>query len=179
MTKFRIAVASFSHETLTFCPEPTDLEAWEGGEIKYGLNALNTEGEGKTYITGFKEATENQDDIELIGILRTGWPKTTGYGSWISMEAFDVIMGRIITRLEELKKVDGVYLALHGAMAVNNIPRPEAEIVRRVRKVVGDVPIMVTFDLHANEDIEIANAVTSTAHDFMRLSWIRLLMHRM
>ncbi|OGD58997.1 hypothetical protein A3K78_10850, partial [Candidatus Bathyarchaeota archaeon RBG_13_52_12] len=30
--------------------------------------------------------------------------------------------------------------------------------VRRVRKVVGPVPIMATFDLHANEDEEMANA---------------------
>jgi microcystin degradation protein MlrC len=158
MVQFKIAVASFSHETLTFCPEPTDLEAWEGGEIKYGPDTLDTEGEGKTYITGFKEATDNLKDTELIGILRTGWPKTTGYGSWVSTEAFDVITGRIVSRLEELRQVDGVYLALHGAMAVENVPRPEAEIVRKVRKAVGDVPIMVTFDLHANEDIEMANA---------------------
>ncbi len=38
-------------------------------------------------------------------------------------------------------------------MAVTGVPRPESEIVRRVRAVVGDtVPIMVTLDLHANED---------------------------
>ena len=49
--------------------------------------------------------------------------------------------------------VDGVYLALHGAMAVRNVPRPEAEIARRFREVVGpDVPIVGSFDLHANED---------------------------
>jgi len=151
-------VARFSHETLTFCPEPTDLKAWEEGGIKYGPEVLNTEGEGKTYITGFKEAFEGLDDFELVGILDTAWPKTTGYGSWITTEAFDVIMGRMISRLGELTKVDGVYLALHGAMAVKNIPRPEAEIVRRVRKVVGNIPIMVTFDLHANEDVEMAHA---------------------
>jgi len=44
-------------------------------------------------------------------------------------------------------------------MAVTGIPRPEAELARRVRKVVGNIPIMVTLDLHANEDIELANAV--------------------
>jgi microcystin degradation protein MlrC len=158
MAKYHIAVASFSHETLTFCLEPTDLKAWEEGDIKYGSETLNTEGEGKTYITGFKEATEGELDIELVGILRTGWPNTTGYGSWISTEAFDIITGRITSRLEELRQVDGVYLALHGAMAVHGVSRPEAEIVRRVRKVVGDVPIMVTFDLHANEDVEMAHA---------------------
>lgn len=38
---------------------------------------------------------------------------------------------------------DGVYLALHGALAVRNIPRPEAEIAKRVREVVGkDTPIL-------------------------------------
>jgi len=155
---FKVAVADFSHETLTFCPEPTDLKAWEEGTIKYGPETLNTEGEGKTYISGFKDAFENQEDFELVGILDAGWPKTTGYGSWVSTEAFDVIIGRIVSRLGELRQIDGVYLSLHGAMAVTNVPRPEAEIVRRVRKVVGDVPIMVTFDLHANEDVEMAHA---------------------
>lgn len=154
-------MASFSHETLTFCPEPTNLQAWEDGGIKYGPETLDTEGEGETYITGFKEAFKNESEFELLGVLRTSWPKTTGYGSWITTEAFDIIMNRILSRLNELRYVDGVYLELHGAMAVENVPRPEAEIVRQVRKIVGDVPIMVTFDLHANEDIEMAHAANA------------------
>lgn len=154
----RIAVASFSHETCTFCPEITTLEHWEEGEIRYGPDALDTEGEGQNYITGFKAAAEGEEDVELLGVLRAGWPATTGYGSWNTTEAFNVITNRICRRLEELRQVDGVLLALHGAMAVSNISRPEAEIVRRVREVVGDVPIMVTLDLHANEDVELAHA---------------------
>ena len=154
----KIAVASFSHETLTFCPDRSTLEAWEEGGIRYGPDTLDTEGEGKGYITGYKAAAEDQEDVELVGIIRPGWPKTTGYGSWITTEAFDVITGRIVSRLKEQRDLDGVLLALHGAMAVENVPRPEAEIVRRVRKTVGDIPIMVTFDLHANEDVEMANA---------------------
>jgi microcystin degradation protein MlrC len=158
----RIAVASFSHETLTFCPELSTLKAWEEGGIRYGDETLNTEGEGKGYITGYKEAAEEYIDVELVGILRTSWPKMTGYGSWVTWEAFDVITTRITSRIEEQinkpEGLDGVLLALHGAMAVQNVPRPEAEIVRRVRSVVGDLPIMVTFDLHANEDIEMAHA---------------------
>lgn len=77
----RIAVASFSHETLTFCPEISTLEAWEAGGIRYGPDALDTMGEGKGYITGYKEAAEGREGVELVGILRTGWPKLTGYGS--------------------------------------------------------------------------------------------------
>ncbi|HXN69199.1 MAG TPA: M81 family metallopeptidase, partial [Bradyrhizobium sp.] len=50
---------------------------------------------------------------------------------------------------------DGVYLCLHGAMAVRGIPRPEAELARRVREAVGPkIFIAATFDLHGNEDEE-------------------------
>jgi microcystin degradation protein MlrC len=49
--------------------------------------------------------------------------------------------------------LDGVYLALHGAMAVRGVPRPEADIARRVRAVVGpNAFISATFDPHGNED---------------------------
>ena len=80
----RIGVASFSHETCTFCPDETTLEAWERGGIRYGSDALKTEGEGKSYITGFKEEAEGEADVELVGILRTMGPRTTGMGSWVT-----------------------------------------------------------------------------------------------
>ena len=61
----------------------------------------------------------------------------------------------MIVELRAALPVDGVYLALHGAMAVRDVPRPEAEIARRFREVVGpNVPIAGTFDLHGNEDAE-------------------------
>jgi len=154
----RIAVASFSHETCTFCPDITTLEDWERGGIRYGEDALYTEGEGRSYITGYKEEADREKDVELVGILRAEHPATVGMGSWLTTESFDVISDRIVDGLKRAGRIDGVLLALHGAMAVTNVPRPEAELARRVRKVVGKRPIMVTYDLHANEDVEIAHA---------------------
>ncbi|MFB6240765.1 MAG: M81 family metallopeptidase, partial [Gemmatimonadota bacterium] len=73
--------------------------------------------------------------------------------SWNTEEAFDHFASMIVEDLESEMPVDGVYLSLHGAMAVRNVPRPEAELARRVREAVGpDVPIVGTFDLHGNED---------------------------
>ena len=61
----------------------------------------------------------------------------------------------ILDDLKSKMPVQGVYLALHGAMAVRDIPRPEAEIAKRIRELVGDqVPIAGSFDLHGNEDEE-------------------------
>ncbi len=48
---------------------------------------------------------------------------------------------------------DGAYLAVHGAMAVRGVPRPEAELARRVRAAVGPEAFLAgTFDPHGNED---------------------------
>lgn len=154
----RIGVASFSHETCTFCPNITTLQDWDAGGMLYGADALDTEGQGEGYITGYKEAAE-EEGAELVGILVARGPRTVGMGSWLTTEAFEVISTRIVEGIKKEMPLDGVLLALHGAMAVTNVPRPEAELCRRVRKIVGKIPIMVTLDLHANEDIELLNTV--------------------
>ncbi|MGF1525234.1 MAG: M81 family metallopeptidase [Candidatus Competibacterales bacterium] len=47
--------------------------------------------------------------------------------------------------------VDGVYIALHGAMVASDDLDPDGTLVATVRRRVGEgVPIVVTMDLHAN-----------------------------
>jgi len=150
----RIAVARFSHETCTFCPRPTTIEDWEF----YGpptRDILNTDG---GYIGGFKTICEEYGGIELVGITSPRGARGGSSGSWITHEAFDKYTNLITADLTKAGHLDGVFLSLHGAMAVTGIPKPEAEIVRRIRKVVADIPIMVTLDLHANEDHELSDA---------------------
>src|SRR5205809_5299273 len=61
----------------------------------------------------------------------------------------------MIAELERGGRWHGVYLALHGAMGVRGVARPEADIARRVREIVGrDAFIAGTFDPHGNEDAE-------------------------
>ena len=46
-------------------------------------------------------------------------------------------------------------MALHGAMAVDGIARPEAELAHRVREAVGPkAKLAGTFDPHGNEDAQ-------------------------
>jgi microcystin degradation protein MlrC len=152
--KLRIAVATFSHETCTFCPDPTTVEDWE----YYGPPTRDIIKADRGYIGGFRTACEEYGDIELVGILSPRDARGGSSGSWITREAFEKYAGLIVEDLKKQGPFDGVFLALHGAMAVTGIAKPEAELARRVRRVVGNVPIMVTFDLHANEDQEIAEA---------------------
>lgn len=147
----RFAVASFQHETCTFCPGgDTDIGHWTGYRGPYiGDEVLTQEG----YIRGFVSAAAEYRDVKLIGLDSPFYVFGGSSTSWNSEAVFDHFVQGMLDSLKQQLPVDGVYLALHGAMAVRNIPRPEAEIARRFRQLLGpDIPIVASFDLHGNED---------------------------
>jgi len=148
---FRVAVAEFSHETCTFCPGgDTDIDKWTRLRPPYGGDELLETG---GYVGGFVARAREYGNVELVGLTSPAEVFGGSSASWNTEEAFEYFTDLMLNDLREQMPVDGVYLALHGAMAVRNVPRPEAEIARRFRQVVGpDVPIVGTFDLHGNED---------------------------
>lgn len=152
-SSYRVAVLRFQHETCTFCPGPdVTVEDWDRVEPAFGGEELLT---ADSYLRGFTAQARDYGDMELIGLTS---PADVFGGSsrrWNENTTFEHFLGTMLEELEAAMPVDGVYLALHGAMAVRDVPRPEAEIARRVREVVGpDVPIAGAFDLHGNEDGE-------------------------
>ena len=150
----RIAVLNFAHETVTFLPNDTTYEDFVyPGSPARGEALLSWE--PRSYMGGFVKVAREHEGVELVGIESPLWPKTGTGSGWITTEAFETFLGRMIGELEAGGKWDGVYLALHGAMGVRGVPRPEAEIARRVRAVVGRGAFIVgTFDPHGNEDEE-------------------------
>jgi microcystin degradation protein MlrC len=151
--KLRFAVMTFSHETCTFCPGgDSDIERWT--KLRPPLVGDEVLSAG-SYIPGFSRAMQEYDDVELIGLESPAGVYGGSSAAWTTEAAFNHFLDVMLEDLREALPVDGVYLALHGAMAVRNVPRPEAEIARRFRELVGpDVPIVGSFDLHANEDAE-------------------------
>jgi len=151
--RFRVAVASFMHETCTFCPggDP-GIEDWlRLGPPWQGDEVLQSSG----YARGFARQTLEFDDTLMLGLTSPRGVFGGTSRSWNQREVFDHFVEGMLEELRAAMPVDGVYLALHGAMAVRGIARPEAEMARRFREVVGpDVPIVATFDLHGNMDGE-------------------------
>ena len=151
--QLRFAVASYQHETCTFCPGgDTEVEDWLRYSEPVSGDALLSFG---GYIGGFVQQAGEYGDVELVPLTSPVGVFGGSSRSWNTKETFDHFLDAMLAELEERLPVDGVYLALHGAMAVRDVPRPEAEIARRFRELVGpDVPIAATFDLHGNEDAE-------------------------
>jgi microcystin degradation protein MlrC len=149
---FRVAVARFSHETCTFCPGgDMGVEDWTRIRPPFGGEALLRE--GGSYVTGFVRKAREYGDMELVGLTSPYEAFGGSSRAWTTKAAFDHFVDLMLADLRAVMPVHGVYLALHGAMAVRDVPRPEAEIARRFREVVGDgVPIVAAFDLHGNED---------------------------
>ncbi len=148
----RIAVLQFSHETVTFLTNDTELQDFiYPGSPASGEALLKTDPKG--YMGGFVQVAREYPDVELVGITSPLWPRTGTGSGWITQEAYQHFVTVMLDELRSSGPFDGVYLALHGAMAVRGVPRPEADLARRVREVVGRKAfISATFDPHGNED---------------------------
>jgi microcystin degradation protein MlrC len=152
LPSIRIAVLHFAHETVSFLKNDTTLEDFiYPGSPASGEDLLTAY--PKSYMGGFVKMAREFDGVELVGIESPLWPKTYTGSGWVTREAYETFAGKMIAGIEAGGAFDGVYLCLHGAMAVRGVPRPEAELARRVREAVGPkVFIAATFDLHGNED---------------------------
>ena len=161
----KLAVITYMQETCTFCPGgDTQIEdrAWRVPFVK-GDDLIDRE---RGFIGGFVHVAREYSDVQVVGINSPDGVYGGSSRSWESRESFEHFMTIITDDLKANMPVDGVYLALHGAMAVRSVPRPEAEIARRIRQIVGpDIPIAGSFDLHGNEDeqfLQWANAAFVT-----------------
>lgn len=148
----RIAVLHFSHETVTFLPNDTTLADFIfPGSPAAGEALLTCDPRG--YMGGFVKMARELEAVELVGIESPLWPRTGTGSGWITTEAFETFVGKMIAELHRLGPFDGAYLCVHGAAGVRGVPRPEAELARRVRAAIGPAAFIAgTFDPHGNED---------------------------
>ncbi|MCO5222443.1 MAG: M81 family metallopeptidase [Thermomicrobiales bacterium] len=152
----RFIAGGIMHETHTFSSEPTPLERfriWRGDEV------LTFRGKNHSFGGAL-------DACAALGIDYV----PTFFADTLSTAApdratFDAMTGELCDRIETALPADGIVLNLHGAMVAEGFPDAEAEIVRRVRTIVGaQMPIAVTLDFHANigrEMVEQATIVTT------------------
>lgn len=153
VTPFRpvkIAVAYFNHEATTFSPEKVGIDGFAPGLL--AGEALLEYGEE---IQGFVKFAREQHGVSLVPLRSPGSVIGGSSKGTITAAAFEHYWRMMQADLRAAMPVDAVYLSLHGAAAVEGTERPEAELARRVRAIVGpQVPIAGTFDPHGNEDAE-------------------------
>lgn len=151
-----ILVAAFGHETNGISQLPTGLREFEAYLLALGNDIPATLENTSHEIAGVIQVAESYSwDLvfTIAGYASPSGPVTREAWSYFA----DTILGGLNT------PVDGVFLALHGAMATQDHLDAEGELLHLIRQKVGPrTPIAVTLDLHANvtEDmVKFANII--------------------
>lgn len=146
-----VGIAAIQHESNSFHSVKTRLEDFNRRAVPSGRNAIDVWADNNDEVAGYIEgARKHGFDVHPLS-ARSATP-----GGPVTREAFEALTNELTGLLRRSPRLDGLLLALHGAMVTDEHPHADAEIVRRVRAVVGDaLPIVVTHDFHANVSPEI------------------------
>jgi microcystin degradation protein MlrC len=142
----RIGIGSLWHETNTFAPGRTTLEDFASYRLADGPQAVREALEGTATEIGGALAACGELGYEVVPFFDAAAVP----GPIVAAEARAFLWERFLDRLEEAQPLDGVLLALHGAMVAEELEDPESDLIAQVRERVASVPIAVVLDLHAN-----------------------------
>ena len=146
----RIALLGFSIESNRFAPPATqrdfDTRCWvEGAGLVEDARSASPKALGE--MPGFVADMDAAGPWEPLPIL-LAMAEPNGP---VEQDAFDRMMAIWRTGLEAIRgRVDGVYCVLHGAGLTTGLDDPEGALQGLIREVLGPVPLVCSYDLHAN-----------------------------
>jgi microcystin degradation protein MlrC len=143
-----IAIGGISHETHAFSPMPTALADFEQRALLSGAAMLSA-ARGSDGVLGGIIDTAGKAGVELVPTLfASAMPAgPVEHDAWGQLQLG--LLTRLRTAAIREPGLDGVILALHGAMATTDDRDPDGALVEAVRETVGgDVPIVVVLDSH-------------------------------
>lgn len=139
----RIGVFGIHQECNTFSPILTTLEDFH---LRLGADMVEHWRGTRTEIGGFLDVL-NRPNVEIVPLL-LGWAITKGR---IVESEFARMKQILADQLRAALPLDGMLIALHGAMCAEGADDAEGALLEVVRGVVGNsLPVCLTLDLHAN-----------------------------
>ena len=158
--RFTVGIGGISHESNSFNPTKTtvaDFGVTRNVATSSPANQIELWRKSNTEVTGYLDgALEDGFDV-FPGFVVTATP-----GGPLTKETFDTLTAHLIESLKAADKLDGILLALHGAMVADSYLQGDEEIVRRVRNAFGPtMPIIVTHDFHGNPSPELIRLSTA------------------
>jgi microcystin degradation protein MlrC len=145
MRKPRILLAGLFHETHSFTEDVTSMADFA---IRRGDDVLARLGDGST-VDGFLDVAQREGWEVVPAADYTALPSGI-----VAHEVFEAFWADLARALEAglAQGLDGIWLALHGAMVTTECLDPEGELLSRLRNVTGaeHLPVFAVFDLHAN-----------------------------
>ena len=143
---YRIAIGEISHETNTFCADPTPVEPFKRFQWQRGEEIVAAHAGNRSYVGGMLDKTRELGLTAVPIFCTMTYPSGT-----ITADAYAAMLHELLGGLQRALPVDAVCLSLHGAGVAEGVDDLEGDVLARVRALVGpDVPIAVALDLHGN-----------------------------
>lgn len=142
----RIAVGQLWQETNTFNPLPTTRADFDQFGVSRGDDLVEQMADTNE-LGGFIQSLRAWPERpEIVGLVRLpAWP-----GGMVTAETFDWILAEFTAAVRRAPPIEGVLLALHGAMVAEDHADVEGDVLCALRRLLGEVPLVATLDLHAN-----------------------------
>jgi len=155
MKKPRVVVAEFQHETNCFCPAKAGRKEYEAQYLKDSDEVIPFFKDTRTEIGGIIEASE-KEGFAIVPVMAAN----ASPSGLVTKEMFEFAKNKIVQTINDTGNIDGILLALHGAMVSEGVPDGEGALLKAIRNVVGsEMPIIATLDLHGNvTDAMVENA---------------------
>jgi len=136
----KIAIGMMKHETNTFSTINTRLEDFNP---TYGEDLVKQLRDTRSEVGGFLKVL-GEEGAEVVSTMGANATPSGPLVHEDYMQIVDTIVDKIAA-----EDVDGVLLALHGAMVAEDQPEAEAFLLEKIRAAIGwETPIMITLDLH-------------------------------
>ena len=136
----RVVVARINHETNTFSPVPTPLQAFEP---RWGEDACAAARGTRTAMAAFLDLAAELGAEVSTPVLAMANPSGP-----VEDAAYQAMTDAIVDAVAQ--GCDAVLLDLHGAMVTDTRDDAEGELLERVRAAAPGVPVAVALDLHGN-----------------------------
>ena len=141
----KILVGGIYHESHSFSNVPTDIESFRKVIYLEGRESIEQHRGTTSEMAGFIAAAE-KFGFEVVPTL-WAWGVSSGP---VKAEALDEMIGVVHREFDANGEIDGILFALHGAMVAEQDLDGDGYILKKFREFAGDLPIVITLDLHAN-----------------------------
>ncbi len=146
----KLLICQFGNETNSFSLGKTTWETLVPHGWIEKENVISLFNGTSTYVGGALRAMA-EEGVEAVPIDLATKGGNFGAGPTMAMECAKYAMDHITTQVKEhLSEIDGVFFAVHGAGATDEEKDLESYCFRRMREVIGDLPMMSSLDAHAN-----------------------------
>jgi microcystin degradation protein MlrC len=142
----RIGIAGFMHESNTFASTTLNRQHFEDAFFHFGDDLIPVWEDAHHELGGFIDGCRTHD-LEIVPLM-AAWATP---GGALEDESYESIVADLLESIQNAGPLDGILLALHGAMVTPTYPSADGETVRRVRALIGDdIPFILSLDMHGN-----------------------------